>query len=168
MPTPHEDYRTIELTQGQVALVDAADFQWLSQLRWRAHLSQTSSAEFYASSHLRHADGLGRNVYMHRLILGLKRGDGLHGDHINGNTLDNRRSNLRIATPSQNHGNQGTPKNNTSGFKGVYWHEIGKKWMASITFQNKQIYLGLHGDRKSAHAAYCAAGIKLYGEFFRI
>ena len=86
-------------------------------------------------------------------------------DHINGDRHDNRIANLRPATRSQNHGNSRRPRNNTSGFKGVI--KFRTKWLAQITKNNRNIYLGTFNTPEAAHAAYCEAAQKLFGEFAR-
>src|SRR4051812_46209749 len=91
----------------------------------------------------RHADGNKGTVAMHREILGLTYGDGKIGDHVvSENTLDNRRSNLRIADPSQSSVNQHIRKDNTSGFKGSCWDKRKGKWMSYIDWRGKRRFLG--------------------------
>lgn len=67
-------------------------------------------------------------------------------DHVNRNRSDNRISNLRQATVKQNNENLCQRGHNTSGHRGVTWHKSAKKWMASVTHNKKQIYLGLFND----------------------
>lgn len=101
---------------------------------------------------------------MHRVILermGFK--DFAQSDHINQDKLDNRRYNLRPATFSQNGCNQGVQKNNTSGYKGVFWNQ--GKWMTQIKVDGKVIYLGYYDDPKEAARAYNKAALKYHGEF---
>lgn len=86
-------------------------------------------------------------------------------DHINGNGQDNRACNLRLADHSQNLANRGRNANNTSGFKGVYWHRRARKWMAQIVVRGKVLYLGLHPDRYAAARAYDRAAIEHFGPF---
>ena len=88
-------------------------------------------------------------------------------DHINGNPSDNRISNLRLATKSQNLGNMKKPITNTSGKKGVSWHAIGKKWQAHIRVEGKNYYLGLFPSVEAAHEAYSHAAHMHRGEFAR-
>jgi hypothetical protein len=88
-------------------------------------------------------------------------------DHINGQPTDNRFTNLRAATVSENQMNKKMPINNTSGVKGVTWHERGKKWMASIGVNKRSIYLGLFTHLEDAAAAYERAAEKYFGEFAR-
>lgn len=77
-------------------------------------------------------------------------------DHINRIRDDNRICNLRVATVKQNNENISIRSHNTSGYRGVTWHKTAKKWMASITHNKKQIYLGLFEDiKEAAHTADC-------------
>lgn len=163
-PSPQTSYRTIPLTQGQVAIVDAADFEWLSKWKWHAHWSEFTQS-FYAGRVEYLGDYEQYYVAMHREILGLKYRDKRQGDHKNGNTLDNQRHNLRIATRSQNKQNSKKYRNNKSGFKGVSFHRRIGKWMAAIQVNGKPHYLGYHPTPEAAHAAYCAAAKELHGDF---
>ena len=79
-----------------------------------------------------------RRIAMHRQLLGLSRGDGLHTDHLNGNRLDNRRTNLRIVTQAQNNQNI-TCVRARSGHRGVYWHEASGRWRAAVHHGDRQI-----------------------------
>ena len=86
-------------------------------------------------------------------------------DHINGDTLDNRLSNLREATHQQNLFNRGANKNNTTGYKGVRKTRSGQKYWAEIKIDRKSKYLGVFDSAELAHQAYCAAAAHLHGEF---
>jgi len=86
-------------------------------------------------------------------------------DHINGNTLDNRIANLRLATHAQNGHNQGLRRNNKSGVKGVTWDAERRKWFASITVNSKTKGLGRYDDFKDAVAARAAAETEHHGAF---
>ncbi len=88
-------------------------------------------------------------------------------DHINGNTLDNRIDNLRAATISENAWNAKLAKTNTSGIKGVSWHRVASKWVASVGYKNKLIYLGLHKTIQQAEQAVQQTRLQLHGEFAR-
>lgn len=117
-----------------------------------------------------HVIGLrGKIVGAHRVAVAWMTGDWPLGyvDHINGNPSDNRWSNLRVGTQSQNLCNRGKQKNNTSGYKGVTFHRQSKKWQAKICFQGAKKSLGLFSDKRDAHAAYVAAAAKLHGDFAR-
>lgn len=158
-----DDTRLIPLTQGQFATVDAADFEWLSQWKWFAHWN-SGTQSFYA--HRNEKVGTKqRTVPMHRAILGLEFGDPRQGDHReSGNTLDNRRANLRIATKSQNAKNRRTNRNNTSKLKGVMSHGNGR-YEARISVNGEFIRLGSYSSPEEAHAAYREAAQKYHGEF---
>ena len=113
----------------------------------------------------------GKMRLAHRMAWAIYYGEEPNGlvDHINGDRLDNRIENLRIATYSQNSANAKLHTRNTSGLKGA--SRVLKKgrwtgrWQASITFQNKQINLGYFDTAEEAHAAYMLAAIKYQGEF---
>lgn len=89
-------------------------------------------------------------------------------DHINGDKSDNRFENLRLSNQSQNSANSRTPKNNTSGFKGVCWHKKAKKWAARIKVNRQEIYLGLFKTKEEAAEAYNKAALEHFGEFARL
>jgi hypothetical protein len=88
-------------------------------------------------------------------------------DHKNGDTLDNRRSELRFATNHQNAMNSKLRKNNKSGFKGVSYSASENRWIANICLHGKCKYLGGFDTREEAHAAYMRAAIEAAGEFAR-
>ncbi len=102
---------------------------------------------------------------MHRLIVGAKAGISI--DHINGNTLDNRKCNLRIATPSQNSMNQRI-KEHSSHYKGVTWHRQHGKWYAQLKHNQHLNFLGLFLNEEDAARAYDAKAKELFGEFARL
>ncbi len=151
----HTLWRFIPLTQGKFAIVDAEDFDWLSNYKWRAIWSKFTKS-FYAIRYEK-KNGHTTTIYMAREILGLKYGDKRQADHIDHVTLDNRRSNLRTVTSQQNHFNQRKTK-------GYRYHKLGKKYQARIGLNCKQIHLGLFRTAKDAHNAYLEAK-KLYHKF---
>ncbi len=87
-------------------------------------------------------------------------------DHINGDKLDNSISNLRSCNHKENSRNRKTPKNNTSGYKGVYWSKPHKKWGASIGYNRKTYHLGFFDCPKEASEVYKLKAMKLFGEFY--
>lgn len=110
--------------------------------------------------------GTKKTILMHRVVLDAP--FGMEGDHINGNTLDNRRINLRLATSQQNNQNKKHPhKNNKLGVKGVFWHKKRKKYQATIGYNNKMIYLALFELLEDADKAYRDAEVKYFGSFAR-
>lgn len=99
--------REIELSRGLVAIIDEEDYWLVSQFKWRANPLRND--RFYARTRIPNGD---KKMYMHCLIAGFPP---FHLDHINGDSLDNRRSNLRPATNSQNGANRPRTRNNKSG-----------------------------------------------------
>jgi len=148
--------RLIPLTQGQNAIVDASDYDWLSQWNWVAHWCPHTQS-FYARRN-ESVDGRRRTLRMHVFILGCKSGE--CGDHRNHDTLDNRRVNLRKCTNAQNAMNRRMPKTNSTGFKGVSWHKRTRKWRARIG----QTELGLFATKEQAAIVYNQAAIVKFGE----
>jgi hypothetical protein len=96
---------------------------------------------------------------MHRFILGLQPGDKRQGDHINGNSLNNQRCNLRIATNSQNGANARKHSNNTSGYKGVTWNRKLQKWRVQIAC--------CFDSKKEAAKMYDLISQLVFGKFAR-
>lgn len=150
--------KQIKLTRGKFAIVDDADYDWLNQYKWCVYKPPTGG--FYAKR-----KALGKTILMHRFILGLTPGDKRHSDHIDHNTLDNRRSNLRICSCQENHRNRKKRPNTSSVYKGVSWHSQAKEWQVHIQKDGKRKSLGLFRDEKEAALAYNKAAKNLYGEF---
>ena len=161
--TPEVPMKRIPLTQGKFAIVDNSDYKWLSEFKWCAIRGYST---FYAVRNIREN---GRTImfYMHRVILELKKSDKQQSDHIDGNGLNNRRSNLRICTEQQNAFNR-KRREGSSQFKGVYWQKEVRKWYAHIKINQKDIYLGGFHKETDAAKAYDAAAIGLFGEFARV
>jgi hypothetical protein len=163
---PATSYRRIKLTQGQFAIVDTSDYDWLMQWKWYANWNPETRS-FYALRHSRMVNYVlqGPLISMQRFILGLKPGDKRKADHIRaGHTLDNRRSNLRIADNQQSSWNRRRYRNNKSGFKGVVRTKDGR-FRATITKAGEEFYLGRFKTPEEAYAAYCSAAMRLHGEF---
>lgn len=160
-------YRTLPLSQGQVALLDAEDYEHLGQYKWHAWRSARSGA-FYARRNI--LIGTKRTVvYLHRQVMGLSAGDLRQVDHINqAATLDNRKCNLRIASVSQNLQNARVRSDNSSGYKGVSWCRSRKKWKAEIHKDRQYIFLGYYSSKEEAASAYRQAAQKLFGAFARL
>lgn len=151
--------KLIPLTQGKFAIVDALDFDQLSQWKWYARKHHRC---WYAERYTGGGRKFKARMSMHEAVIGIK-----GADHINGDGLDNRRSNLRPSTTSQNLCNRGKNKNNQSGFKGVWFRKDTKKWAADITIHRKHIHLGSFLTAEKAALAYDSAALKYHGEFAR-
>lgn len=150
--------KQIPLTQGKFALVDDEDFERLSGLKW--HVRKSGNC-FYATTYICKVNGKSTYFFMHRLILNPP--DGIGIDHIDRNSLNNQKSNLRFATDSQNQANRRMQRNNKSGVRGVHKHN--NKWRARIYFRNKQICLGEYNNLNEAAKVYDEAAKRYFGEF---
>lgn len=155
--------KSIPLTKNLTAIVDDDDYEWLMRYKWTAN--EKSPGRYYAIRFGKASEGdlARRNLPMHRQILNAKSGQVV--DHINGNTLDNRRNNLRLATTSQNNMNRGRQRNNTSGYMGVSWHAPSKKYQCYIKVNRKHIPLGYFHDARMAAITYDLAAKQYRGEF---
>ena len=132
-------------------LVDADDYEAVAKHRWYA-LAMNGLLYAY-----RGGGGRGRKkTALARELLGLKPGDRRRVDHKNFDTLDNRRSNLRIATTSQNAQNLVGPRASRSGVRGVYWHSPSSKWEAKAVLDYKQHHLGRFDTIAEAEAVVVA------------
>src|SRR5574343_411505 len=123
--------KEIQLSQGKVAIVDDEDYDYLNQWKWYA--AERKCGIWYATRNIR-KDGKVRIIPMHRVILNTPKG--MDTDHINGDGLDNRRSNLRSCTHMENicNPNRSLSPTKSSRFKGVYWHKGEKIWRAKLRF----------------------------------
>lgn len=160
------DYITIELSQGQLTVIDSKHAD-LKKHKWYAHKRENT---FYV---IRKTGGRKNSVmiYLHREILSRKLGRALlskeHCDHIDGNGLNNTEENLRLVTVSQNIMNSKVPKNSKSGVKGVSWMKTLNRWRAYIVIDNKQIFLGTYVDFNEAVLARRNAEKEYFGEYAR-
>ncbi len=156
-------YRLIALTQGQVTAVDTDIYEHLMQWHWFAWWN-THAKQFYAVRTMTEEEDPGRGrVYMHREIVGGIKG--LHIDHKDQDGLNNRRSNLRHATASQNGFNRPVQADSASGFKGVHLDKRYGTYTASIKVKRKHIHIGTFPTAEEAARARDAKAIELHGEF---
>lgn len=146
--------KQIQLTQGKVAIIDDDDFALVSKHKWYAKEDKES---WYARTRINN-----KPVYMHRLILDAPRGKPV--DHINRNGLDNRRSNIRLCTQSENQRNMRS-RGGSSKFKGVSWHKRSNKWRAKCTLNGKSIHVGVFENEEDAARAYDSTVLNKFGEF---
>jgi len=111
------------------------------------------------------------HIGAHRVIWEMHHGpipDGLMLDHINGNPLDNRLENLRLATPIENARNSRMPKTSRSGLKGASWNAKRNAWESRIKTASAHKFLGYYATKEDAHEAYCRAAIEHHGNFARL
>ena len=143
----------IELTgmrSGKLIIDD--EFSYLLTYKWKVN------RDGYAQAYCK-----GKNKKIHRLIMGEPIGKDV--DHINHNKLDNRISNLRICSRSENHHNSKIQKNNATGYKGVHYKTNAKKFVAQIKLNNKRIHIGYFRTAIEASVAYNETAKKLFGEY---
>jgi hypothetical protein len=157
--------KRISLTRGKFAIVDDENYEWLIAMgNW------CCSTGGYAVLNINHKKPNGKcgnsKKWMHREIMNPP--SRLNVDHINGDKLDNRKSNLRVCTHSENMKNRKTSKNSISELKGVIAHKPSGKWVAQIKSNKIRYYLGFFEDKYEAAKAYNAAALKYHGEFAKL
>ena len=156
MTTLSGEYRTIKLSRGLKAKVDAQDFDYLSKWKWCATVKRNV---IYAVRNTpkkigkRTPPGI---VYMHRAILRLESGNGIIVDHVNGDGLDNRRANLRLSSKRDNAINSKLRSDNTSGHRGVSFRRDIGKWRAYSFDGGRQVTIGNFCTKLEAELAYRA------------
>jgi hypothetical protein len=143
-----------------VAIVDDADFDLVSQFNWSLTSSGSGNKKLYAHRRNRTSGGL---VLMHRFILDMPKRNGLVVDHINGDSLDNRRSNLRICKHGENMRNYRYAWGK-EGIRGVMKTPAGK-YRARIRYNTKLYSIGTFDTQHDASVAYAFASSLLHGEF---
>lgn len=148
----------IPLTKGYSAIVDASDIDLVRHNNWCSSVAHNGSV--YA---VRRRGVKGPLERLHRVIMAPP--PGMEVDHINGDPLDNRRSNLRIASHAQNMKNMKRHVDNLTGFKGVTFDKNTGKWVARIMVDGVKHSLGQHHSPEVAYAAYCDAAASLHGPF---
>lgn len=152
--------REIELTKGFVAVVDDFDFdRVMSAGSWCASVTPRT---VYALRGIPKPGGGRTTIRLHNFVTGWR-----FVDHINGNGLDNQRSNLRESDAVTNGCNVGPKSNNTSGFKGVTWDRRSRRWRAQIQSGGTNHYLGDFTEAAEAARAYDAKALELHGDFAR-
>lgn len=152
--------KLIELTKGYQTTVDDEDYNRLSSIKWKARIS---GHRIYALRN-KYVKGKYITVYMHREILNIKNSK-KHIDHIDGNSLNNCKNNLRIVSSKENTYNRQANISSTSKYKGVSWNKNVEKWIAQIQINKKKIHLGCYIREIDAALAYNNAAIKYYGQY---
>lgn len=161
----HKSMKTIPLTMGYFTKVDDDDYDKFAKKRWYAmRVKDKIRPSRVVYDGLGGGDRKSTRKYLSREIVGAKKGEWV--DHINGDTLDNRKENLRICNPSENAGNRKRPRTNKSGYKGVRKANSRiNPWRSQIIVEGKFIHLGNYKTRVEAAIAYDKAAKKYFGEY---
>jgi hypothetical protein len=157
--------KKVKLPDGKVVLVDDEDFEWITHWKWHSRVS----GKHVCAVRVVYVDGRKAGKYtvlMHRVIMGAP--ENMAVDHINGDPLDNRKSNLRVCTAYENSLNRRVGVNNTSGYKGVHLHTKLKRWTARIGANGKRLHLGLFDTPEEAAKAYNLAAVQHHGKFAKL
>ena len=145
----------IPLTQNQIAIIDLEDYDRVNEFKWQAAWDKTvkHTKRFYAiRERLVKESKSPKTIRMHRFILNAQKGTIV--DHINGNGLDNRKSNLRFVSPNVNSVNRHDFDYKSSKYQGVSWHKESKLWFSRITINKKTYSLGYFKSEEDAAKAY--------------
>lgn len=157
----------IPLNKGMHTIIDKENYEKISfnkNKKWFAILKGGNN--YYVTTRIKWGKKY-KTILMHRLILDLIDRPIVHVDHINRNSLDNRKSNLRIATQTQNNSNRKKSKNMTSIYMGVYkeTRKNRKPWVAQISIKNVSTYIGSFNNEIEAARAYNKKAFEIHGEF---
>lgn len=153
------------LSSGKHAIVDDADLELVNQCKWYF-------SHGYAQRNLWNDGKICGKLYLHRFLMDAKPGQFV--DHINRNTLDNRRENLRFCTHRQNMQNSRKRvsilgRKPSSQYKGVSWDKRSQRWVARIHSKHgKYLWLGSFVTEREAYDAYCVAATSEHGSFLRV
>lgn len=150
---------------GYEVLIDDEDIYKVNLYKWWINKREynTSKLCYFVSN--TYTDGKRHIISLHRYIMNCKLHDKVTVDHINGNTLDCRKSNLRICTHAQNCRNRKISKNNSSGYRGVFWNKRDNLWCSQIVFDKHRYNLGRYSDNISAAKIFDIASIYFYKEY---
>jgi hypothetical protein len=143
---------------GYDVLIDDEDYNKIKNYKWHIrYCNESNRYDIYAYKY-------NKAFRLYRIIM-KENNSKIEIDHINHNTLDNQKCNLRKCTHQENIFNQRINKNNTSGYRGVSWNKYHKKWDANIKLNYKKIYLGHFKNKEDAKEKYNQKAIELFGEF---
>lgn len=156
------DLTFVKLSTGKIAIADGCMYEKLSPLKWCEDAGGYAYRTDYSNGKTHK-----KTLKMHNFLFG-ELPEGYVLDHINGDRLDNRLCNLRIATPVQNVANTGKKTKGTSKYKGVSWDSSRSKWISSIQYDSKTHHIGRFDDEEECARAYDKKAKELYGEFAKL
>lgn len=154
----NDEYYVGHTQSGKEFYFDKEDFDLVFKYCWDVDNS---------TGYVKTIDKINNNgkLYLHRLIMGCTKGDGIIIDHIDRNKINCRKHNLRTVNDTQNAINKGIKSNNTSGKVGVSWNKDSNKWESYITVNKKRIHLGMFDCFEEAEKVRVEAEIKYFGEY---
>lgn len=144
-------------------LYDDDDHELICKHTWTLNFKSQNQKYVYTTFR---TNGIVQQLKMHHLICPIS--NNLVVDHIDGNGLNNRRDNLRLATQRQNICNKSIQRNNTTGYKGVHFHKKAKKYTVSFKINGRSLYGGIFVNIIEAAKRYNELAIKYYGEFAKL
>jgi hypothetical protein len=151
--------KEIEISRGYCTMVDDEYYDEISKYKW-------CYSHGYAIRNSSKINGKRKHIYMHRVINDTP--TGLQTDHIDGNTLNNQKCNLRLATTQQNQHNRCTVESTTSIYKGVCYRKRDLVWIAKTKHYGKSIHLGTFKKESDAAIAYNNYAKDNFGEYARL
>ncbi len=158
--------KQIPLTRGHFALVDDDDYDYLMQWKWHSFFNDHTNT--YYAARRQDEDGKRKTIFMHKILLN-SIGRQTFVDHKDHDTLNNQRSNLRLATYSQNSANRKSKNGASSKYLGVYWHKYIGKWYCNIKKEGitggKQMHIGYFDNEEDAAKAYDEKAKEFHKEF---
>ena len=157
--------KEIPLTQGKFAIVDDEDYDKINSFKWHSHRMKNTNR--YYAGHFFKINGKYKYYHMHKFIMDSIGIDNII-DHIDGNGLNNQKSNLRICSFSDNIKNQKKRINSKSKYKGVYHIKKSGMYRARIQADGKRLHLGCFVNEIDAAIAYNNAALMYFGEFANI
>jgi hypothetical protein len=154
--------KTLPLSQGKHTIIDADNYEWLNQWKWYYDKGYAVRNETVFVNGVRKQ----KRITLSRLILNAPKD--MEVDHINGDSINNTKANLRLVTDGQNARNKRKVKNKSSVYKGVSLHKGERRWHSRIMFDWKLIHLGSFEDEVNAALAYNQAALKYHGEYAKL
>ena len=149
--------------KGYDVLIDEEDYDKVMSITWTASIIDRDHPHIYFRCFTRKNGKFGIKYFLHRMLINAPKD--MHVDHINRNTLDNRKSNLRLCTFTENMRNRPKYATNTTGYRGVTYHKRDKMYQAQIKVNGKRLFLGYFTTAEEAHEAYKEASRLYHGDF---